>query len=205
MPYKNFTPNVLPASDVNNYLMNQSVIVFDSVAQRDATLTTPIEGMVTYLKDTNTLWFYNGTSWIQITTSPILSVAAKEGPTSLISAYKNRWAKGFGLGTSLDWSTYDYGIQVKDTGVYEVWATQRSTGADSFIGISINGDRTTLEDRTNGIWSHDHSNVPAGWTKSYYLGYLNASEIISAGSPSGANCVFASDGYAGFLSIKRIA
>jgi hypothetical protein len=70
MPYKNFTPNVLPASDVNNYLMNQSVIVFDSVAQRSATLTVPIEGMVTYLKDTNTLWFYNGTSWISINNVP---------------------------------------------------------------------------------------------------------------------------------------
>jgi hypothetical protein len=64
MAYKVFSNgSVLNASDLNDYLMNQSVMVFADSAARASALTSPIEGMVTYLQDTNTLEFYNGTAW----------------------------------------------------------------------------------------------------------------------------------------------
>ena len=64
MPYKNFTPTVLSSSEVQTYLMNQSVMVFANSAARSAALTAPTEGMVTYLQDTDELEIYNGSSWL---------------------------------------------------------------------------------------------------------------------------------------------
>lgn len=67
MAYKTFANGFpLPASDLNNYLMNQSVIVFASAAERSSTLTSPTEGMITYLEDTDTVEVYNGSAWTDI-------------------------------------------------------------------------------------------------------------------------------------------
>jgi hypothetical protein len=43
--------------------MNQSVIVFSNSSTRASALTAPTEGMLTFLEDTNTFQFYNGTAW----------------------------------------------------------------------------------------------------------------------------------------------
>jgi hypothetical protein len=62
--YKVFTNgSVLNASEMNEYLMNQSVITFSNSTARSSAITSPVEGMVTYLEDTQTLEIYNGTSW----------------------------------------------------------------------------------------------------------------------------------------------
>jgi hypothetical protein len=67
MAYKTFANGFpLPASDLNNYLMNQSVIVFADSTARDAALPTPTEGMITYLEDTNLVEVYNGSAWTDI-------------------------------------------------------------------------------------------------------------------------------------------
>jgi microcystin-dependent protein len=87
MPYKDFqAAQVLPAQDVDAYLMNQSVIVFDSATQRNATLTTPIEGMVTYLKDSNSVWVYDGTQWQNLSTptGTVQSFAGVSAPAGWI-------------------------------------------------------------------------------------------------------------------------
>jgi len=54
---------VLEASEVNGYLMDQSVMVFAGTAERGSAIPSPSEGMVTYLEDANSLEFYNGTSF----------------------------------------------------------------------------------------------------------------------------------------------
>lgn len=64
MPFKTFVNDeFLEATEVNDYLMEQTVMTFASAAARTAALTAPTEGMVTYLNDTNLLYVYNGTSW----------------------------------------------------------------------------------------------------------------------------------------------
>lgn len=57
--------NVLTASEVNTYMMEQQIMVFADAAARDAALGTAIraEGMFAYLKDTNRLTFFDSTSW----------------------------------------------------------------------------------------------------------------------------------------------
>jgi len=64
--FKQFTASVLTASDVNNYLMEQSVMYFATQALRDAAITAPEDGMVCYIgtNDANEGFYtYNGSSW----------------------------------------------------------------------------------------------------------------------------------------------
>jgi hypothetical protein len=65
MPYKDFTVGqTLTSAEVDTYLMEQAVMVFDSSAARSSALGTVVkEGMVTYLKDTDVVQQYNGTAW----------------------------------------------------------------------------------------------------------------------------------------------
>ncbi|MFN7318101.1 MAG: hypothetical protein ACK5S6_01205, partial [bacterium] len=68
MAYKVFTNgSVLPASDVNDYLMRQSVMVFADAASRTSAITGPTEGMLSYLEDTNRFQYYSGTAWVDLT------------------------------------------------------------------------------------------------------------------------------------------
>ena len=64
--FKNFTASVLTASDVNNYLMEQSVMSFASTGARDVQVTAPEDGMVAYIRSNDAdegLYTYNGTAW----------------------------------------------------------------------------------------------------------------------------------------------
>lgn len=57
------TGDLVNASDFNNYIQEQVVMVFDDSTARDAAVTSAEEGMFCYLKDTNDLQFYNGSTW----------------------------------------------------------------------------------------------------------------------------------------------
>ena len=57
------TGEVLTATDVNDYLMEQSIGIFADSTARDAQITSPIEGQFCFLADTNELQFYNGAAW----------------------------------------------------------------------------------------------------------------------------------------------
>jgi len=53
----------LPASDLNTYLMDQTVQTYADATARTAALATPTEGQMSYLADTNTAYVYDGSSW----------------------------------------------------------------------------------------------------------------------------------------------
>jgi hypothetical protein len=67
--YKPFTAaSVLTSADMNNYLMEQSVMFFATIAERDAAISVGAreDGMVAYIgsNDANEgLYTYNGTTW----------------------------------------------------------------------------------------------------------------------------------------------
>jgi hypothetical protein len=65
--FKTFTAaSVLTASDVNNFLMEQTVMSFASTGARDVAVTAPEDGMVAYIRSNDSsegLYTYNGTSW----------------------------------------------------------------------------------------------------------------------------------------------
>lgn len=70
MAYKVFSNgDALTGSELNTYLMNQSVMVFASTTARDAALTAPTEGMVVWLQDANKYVYYNGSgAWADLIT-----------------------------------------------------------------------------------------------------------------------------------------
>jgi hypothetical protein len=65
--YKEFTTgDVLTAADANGYLASQVVMVFASAAARTSAIASPQEGMISFLKDTNSTEYYSGSAWTAI-------------------------------------------------------------------------------------------------------------------------------------------
>ena len=77
------TGDLVNASDFNNYVQEQVIGVFASTSARDSAISSPEEGMFAYLSDTNTLSFYNGSSWASfIGEGDITGVTITTGSTS---------------------------------------------------------------------------------------------------------------------------
>lgn len=65
---KTWSPgDTLTASDVNGYLMDQSVMVFAGTAARASAIPSPSAGMVAYSTATS-LQVYNGSAWVSLST-----------------------------------------------------------------------------------------------------------------------------------------
>jgi len=135
----------------------------------------------------------------------VMQWGAKAGPSAWVSAYKNSWFRGEDSGGSLDAKTNPNGIVVKATGIYEVHAHQRGGSATDYLGIALDGDRTTLEFRAGGVWTHDHSSGGNGFGNSCYMAPFSLGEVMTAGGPvAGAN-LFVGATTAGSLYVRRIA
>jgi hypothetical protein len=64
--FKDFTTGeVLTAADVDGYLM-QGVWVFADATARTSAVTSPEEGNMSFLKDTNSLEYYDGAAWAAV-------------------------------------------------------------------------------------------------------------------------------------------
>jgi hypothetical protein len=74
--------DILAAADVQNYLQDQAVMVFNNATDRTTALGTAVsEGMVSYLKDTDALQVY-GTAWANVSqVGDITAVTAGTGLT----------------------------------------------------------------------------------------------------------------------------
>jgi hypothetical protein len=93
---KTFTAGeVLTASDVNTYLMEQSVMNFAGTAARASAIPTPSEGMVSYRSDTDNVEFYNGSSWLSvggeqfITSASFTTQSSIDFTSALTDTYKS--------------------------------------------------------------------------------------------------------------------
>jgi hypothetical protein len=69
MPRKVFTAgDVLTASDMNTFLMNQMIMTFADSTARSSAISTAIatKGMVTYLANTDTFEYWAGTAYASL-------------------------------------------------------------------------------------------------------------------------------------------
>jgi hypothetical protein len=75
--------DILLASELNSFLMDQSVMVFDDAAARDIAIPSPSEGMTVYLEDSNFFTVYDGSSWktALATTGSILQLVSATDST----------------------------------------------------------------------------------------------------------------------------
>jgi hypothetical protein len=68
---------VLTANNVNTFLMQQTVMVFDDDADRSTKLGVNVsEGMVSYRKDDQVYEYYDGSDWVEIITDPVPLILA---------------------------------------------------------------------------------------------------------------------------------
>ncbi len=86
MSYKVFSNgNVLNASELNEFLMNQSVIAFSNATARSSAITSPIEGMITYLEDSNSYQSWDGSAWVGL---------VPQSPNAIINGAFDIWQRG---------------------------------------------------------------------------------------------------------------
>lgn len=102
--YKEFaTGDVLTAADANGYLASQVVMVFASAAARTSAIASPQEGMISYLKDTNSTEYYSGSAWVAIgggSAGKVLQVASTT-KTDTFTMSSNTFADVTGLSVSI--------------------------------------------------------------------------------------------------------
>lgn len=67
MPYTTNVPSTtITAAWGNSNVRDQVVTAFASAAARTSAVTSPVEGMVSYLADSKRVEMYNGTAWVRV-------------------------------------------------------------------------------------------------------------------------------------------
>ena len=138
--------------------------------------------------------------------NPETTFAFLQAPSSYSSAYINVWSRTFSHGPAV--SVNSTGITVAEAGYYYIEYAHRALNtSNGYVGIGLNGDRTALEGRSTGMWTHDHSAGVNKFSHSKYVGYLNAGEKITAGPPSSSvasSFGYSSDQKNAFLFLLRL-
>ena len=175
--YKVFTNgSVLNASEINDNLMNQAVITFTNSTARASAITSPVEGMVTYLADTDTYQFWNGTAWANL-------VPPATSGLNLITTQTFTGVASVSLGSNASpifSSTYDNYRIVFDTG----------SSTDTARTISLRMRANTTDDSTL-FYSHANSGIDATGTAQNSSGTGQSSSLIVSSAHFGNSRVVA--------------
>lgn len=198
----------LTASDVNNYLMEQSIMYFSSTSARDSAITAPEDGMVAYIGSNDAsegLYTYNGTAWRkgpgwnapwgvvgQATTtsssSTTTSVTDWSGLSVTWTAVNNRIYRttGFGMLTSNNTTGSDYAELVIANATPTALAGSRAIVQDGvfegrsvvYVEAGITGSQTR-KIRVN-------RSSGTGSVSGYAAATFQASIVVEDLGPSGA-------------------
>lgn len=155
--YKVFTNgSVLQASEINDNLMNQSVMVFSNAAARSAAITVPLEGMITWLEDVNAHQYYNGSTWVALTTPTGISLVHTStftGQTSITinnvfsSTYDNYLIQMFNTQNTANsdsvWTLVNGGTPAASNWGYQTFSMYQA-GTTGFAGTSANTSASSV-------------------------------------------------------------
>lgn len=143
MSYKVFVNGFpLNASELNGFLMSQSIAVFVDAAARNAAIETPVEGQFAYLTGSDNLVKYNGAAWVDAISIPDNSTTVTEQAVSrsLTSADQNRYI----YSTSAITITVDDVLAIGET----VNLIQNTAGQITFVagaGVTLNSKAARLK------------------------------------------------------------
>jgi hypothetical protein len=122
------TGDVLSAADTNGYLM-QGIWVFANATARDAAVTSPQEGNACYLKDTDTIQVYSGSTWAAQSASNPISGNIVDAKGDLIAATAADTVARLAVGTNGQVLTAD---STAATGL--AWASAGASGGFTELG-----------------------------------------------------------------------
>ena len=141
--YKEFlVGDILTAGDANGYLASQTVMVFADSAARTAAITSPQEGMFSYLKDTNATQYYSGSAWVSIGGSSPLTTKGDLYTFSTTDARLGVGTNGQILtadstaATGIKWAAPSGGGKVLQV-VQATTSTSTSTNGSSYIDTTL--------------------------------------------------------------------
>lgn len=165
--FKTFnTGDVLTASDVNTYLMQQTVMVFASAAARTTALgANAAQGMLSYLKDTNVTQYYDGATWQTLSTGGDITdvnagagilVTNPTGPAPTVAFDQANYGGGQNAAGKNKIINGDFGI----------WQRGTSSASNGYQ----TADRWYCVTSGTTTWSQDTS-VPTGIVNQYSLKY----------------------------------
>jgi hypothetical protein len=138
--FKTFnTGDVLSAADTNGYLM-QGIWVFANATARDAAVTSPQEGNSCYLKDTDVIQVYSGSSWVvksggssPLTTKGDLYTYSTTDARLAVGANGTTLVADSAETTGLKWVTPASGAPASDTNRV---TTSQSTSSGSYTDLA---------------------------------------------------------------------
>jgi hypothetical protein len=156
---------VLTASNVNNYLMEQAVTVFADSTARDTAITSPAEGQFCFLKDTDVLQFYNGSAWTNF---------IGDGDITGVTAGTNLSGGGTSgavtLNLSID-SEVAFADQVASGVIFKDYAEtdQAVTSSSGVVSIDLANGNTGTITLSENITDIDFTNVPTNGISTFTL------------------------------------
>jgi hypothetical protein len=155
--FKDFVAGeILTAADVDSFLMQQTVMVFDDESARDTGLASVLrEGMIVYLKSTDELLQYTGSAWELASTPDWLTNYPEE--TEVLAATSSGQVLMTTGGTATPvWQHYPSHNYIIN-GAFDVW--QRGT---SFLAVAgYNADRWSQPFASNN--SERSTDAPSGF------------------------------------------
>lgn len=135
--FKTFTTgDVLTAADTNGYLM-QGVWTFASAAARDAAVTSPQEGNMCYLKDTDAVQYYSGSAW-----TAVGSATFNTGYASYNTAGESTSSTSFTALTTAVATTVTTGTKALVSVNASAYNNSNSATAHASTGFAVSGATT---------------------------------------------------------------
>jgi hypothetical protein len=142
MPRKVFTAGeVLTAADVNTFLSDQTVMTFAGTAARSSAIPTPVEGMVSYLADSDSFQAWTGASWVSLTDSAIQKSLIDAAGDLIIGTADNTPAR-LAIGGS--------GTFLKSNGTTATWEAVPTGGKTLLSTTNLSGTSTTVSSISQG-------------------------------------------------------
>ena len=91
----------LDQDEINDFLM-QGVLVFAGTAARGSAITAPVEGQFSFLADSDTVQFYDGSAWVDLSTSFDMEILTIGGGGGAAGSDGQRGSGGGGAGGLLN-------------------------------------------------------------------------------------------------------
>ncbi len=155
---------VLDEDDINDFLM-QGMLVFADSTERGSAITAPVHGQISFLTDSDTIEFYDGSDWVVLDTAPSTPTISGGNGTATSGGYTYHWFTSSG------------DLVVTDDGLVDVLLVAAGGGAGG-------GSRSGGGGGGGGVLLYEGLYLPAG-TATVVVGAGGAGAAGGGGFPAG--------------------